>query len=113
MTLQGVPRVVLIKYVIYFVFNTVCIIFVGEIITKYMDLKARLALMGFLGFDVWSACLTCMSGNPVSVGLGDMIPWLCTAQGIVSIFMSHADRKCLQCTSKAMLKGHDGSQKHL
>lgn len=52
-----------------------------------MNLKARLALMNFLEFAVWGAYLTCMSNYLGSAGLGDMIPWFYSIQGIVSIFM--------------------------
>lgn len=52
-----------------------------------MNLKARLALMNFLEFAVWGAYLTCMSNYLGSAGLGDLIPWFYSIQGIVSIFM--------------------------
>lgn len=52
-----------------------------------MNLKARLALMNFLEFAVWGAYLTCMSNYLGSAGLGDMIPWFYSIQGLVSIFM--------------------------
>lgn len=43
--------------------------------------------MNFLEFAVWGAYLTCMSNYLGSAGLGDMIPWFYSIQGIVSIFM--------------------------
>lgn len=52
-----------------------------------MSLKSRLALMNFLEFAVWGAYLTCMSNYLGSAGLGDLIPWFYSIQGIVSIFM--------------------------
>lgn len=52
-----------------------------------MNLKARLAIMNFLEFAVWGAYLTCMSNYLGSAGLGDLIPWFYSIQGIVSIFM--------------------------
>lgn len=52
-----------------------------------MNLKARLALMNFLEFAVWGAYLTCMSNYLGTAGLGDLIPWFYSIQGIVSIFM--------------------------
>lgn len=52
-----------------------------------MNLKTRLAIMNFLEFAVWGAYLTCMSNYLGSAGLGDLIPWFYSIQGIVSIFM--------------------------
>jgi len=52
-----------------------------------MNLKSRLAVMNFLEFAVWGAYLTCMSNYLGSAGLGDLIPWFYSIQGIVSIFM--------------------------
>lgn len=52
-----------------------------------MNIKSRLALMNFLEFAVWGAYLTCMSNYLGSAGLGDLIPWFYSIQGIVSIFM--------------------------
>lgn len=52
-----------------------------------MNLKARLAIMNFLEFAVWGAYLTCMSNYLGSAGLGDLIPWFYSIQGLVSIFM--------------------------
>ena len=52
-----------------------------------MNLKTRLAIMNFLEFAVWGAYLTCMSNYLGSVGLGDLIPWFYSIQGLVSLFM--------------------------
>ncbi|MGN1375976.1 MAG: MFS transporter [Prevotella sp.] len=52
-----------------------------------MNLKTRLALMNFLEFAVWGAYLTCMSNYLGSAGLGDLIPWFYSIQGLVSLFM--------------------------
>ena len=52
-----------------------------------MNLKIRLAIMNFLEFAVWGAYLTCMSNYLGSAGLGDLIPWFYSIQGLVSIFM--------------------------
>lgn len=52
-----------------------------------MNLKSRLAIMNFLEFAIWGAYLTCMSNYLGSAGLGDMIPWFYSIQGIVSVFM--------------------------
>ena len=52
-----------------------------------MNLKTRLAIMNFLEFAVWGAYLTCMSNYLGSAGLGDLIPWFYSIQGLVSLFM--------------------------
>lgn len=52
-----------------------------------MNLKMRLAIMNFLEFAVWGAYLTCMSNYLGSAGLGDLIPWFYSIQGLVSLFM--------------------------
>ena len=51
------------------------------------DLKLRLSLMNFLQFAVWGAYLTCIGNYLGRVGMGDLIPWFYSIQGIVSIFM--------------------------
>lgn len=43
--------------------------------------------MNFLEFAVWGAYLTCMSNYLGTAGLGDLIPWFYSIQGLVSIFM--------------------------
>ena len=43
--------------------------------------------MNFLEFAVWGAYLTCMSNYLGSAGLGDLIPWFYSIQGLVSLFM--------------------------
>ena len=52
-----------------------------------MNLKTRLAIMNFLEFAVWGAYLTCMSNYLGSAGLGDLIPWFYSIQGLVSLCM--------------------------
>lgn len=52
-----------------------------------MNIKIRLSIMNFLEFAIWGAYLTCMSNYLGTVGLGNMIPWFYSIQGIVSIFM--------------------------
>lgn len=51
------------------------------------SLKVRLAVMNFLQFAIWGAYLTCIGNYLGSVGMGDLIPWFYSIQGIVSIFM--------------------------
>jgi len=43
--------------------------------------------MNFLQFAVWGAYLTCVGNYLGKAGLGDLIPWFYSIQGIVSIFM--------------------------
>lgn len=50
-------------------------------------MKFRLIVMNFLQFAVWGAYLTCMGNYLGAAGLGDIIPWFYSIQGIVSIFM--------------------------
>lgn len=51
------------------------------------NIKARLAVMNFLQFAVWGAYLTCVGNYLGAAGMGDLIPWFYSIQGIVSIFM--------------------------
>ncbi len=51
------------------------------------NIKVRLAVMNFLQFAVWGAYLTCIGNYLGGVGKGDLIPWVYSIQGIVSIFM--------------------------
>lgn len=50
-------------------------------------LKTRLIVMNFLEFAVWGAYLTCMGNYLGRAGMGHLIAWFYSAQGIVSIFM--------------------------
>ena len=43
--------------------------------------------MNFLQFAVWGAYLTCIGNYLGPAGMGDLIPWFYSIQGIVSIFM--------------------------
>ena len=51
------------------------------------NIKSRLIVMNFLQFAIWGAYLTCVGNYLGKVGLGDLIPWFYSIQGIVSIFM--------------------------
>lgn len=51
------------------------------------SIKVRLTVMNFLQFAIWGAYLTCIGNYLGSVGMGDLIPWFYSIQGIVSIFM--------------------------
>ena len=51
------------------------------------SLKVRLAVMNFLQFAIWGAYLTCIGNYLGAVGMGDLIPWFYSIQGLVSIFM--------------------------
>lgn len=51
------------------------------------NIRFRLTIMNFLQFAVWGAYLTCVGNYLGKVGLGDLIPWFYSIQGIVSIFM--------------------------
>ena len=51
------------------------------------SIKLRLTVMNFLQFAIWGAYLTCIGNYLGSVGMGDLIPWFYSIQGIVSIFM--------------------------
>lgn len=51
------------------------------------NIKFRLIVMNFLQFAIWGAYLTCVGNYLGRVGLGDLIPWFYSIQGIVSIFM--------------------------
>lgn len=51
------------------------------------NIKLRLSVMNFLQFAIWGAYLTCIGNYLGSVGMGDLIPWFYSIQGVVSIFM--------------------------
>ena len=51
------------------------------------NIRFRLTVMNFLQFAVWGAYLTCVGNYLGKAGLGDLIPWFYSIQGIVSIFM--------------------------
>ena len=51
------------------------------------NIKVRLSVMNFLQFAVWGAYLTCIGNYLGPAGMGDLIPWFYSIQGIVSIFM--------------------------
>lgn len=52
-----------------------------------MQLKIRLAALGFLEFAVWGSYLVSIGMFLSSVGLSDYIFWFYTVQGLVSLFM--------------------------
>lgn len=52
-----------------------------------MSIKSRLTVMNFLEFAVWGAYLTSMGAYLHQAGLGTIIGWFYSIQGIVSIFM--------------------------
>ncbi|MCH5213714.1 MAG: MFS transporter [Muribaculaceae bacterium] len=52
-----------------------------------LAIKIRLSVMNFIEFAVWGAYLISMGMYLGSNGLGDMVFWFYTVQGLVSIFM--------------------------
>lgn len=52
-----------------------------------MNISARLIVMNFLQFGVWGAYLTSMGRYLGGIGMGDVIGWFYSMQGIVSLFM--------------------------
>lgn len=54
---------------------------------KGTALKARLIVMNFLEFAVWGAYLTCMGNYLGRAGMGNLIAWFYSIQGLASIFM--------------------------
>ena len=65
---------------------------------KNKQVTFKLILMNFLEFAVWGAYLTSLGRYLGSIGMGNLIKWFFTMQGLVSIFMPAlmgivADRK--------------------
>ena len=65
---------------------------------KIKPVTLKLVLMNFLEFAVWGAYLTSLGRYLGSIGMGNLIKWFFTMQGLVSIFMPAlmgivADRK--------------------